>query len=293
MKGKLIKAIRYLLLAIPFLIYLGLDLVFAAAITIIYMICYINAYFYYCISNDEFNPHVFRYIEIVAENMQEPLTELMMLILPLLSAAFFFFWYKKLIRNDKPSPAEIKLYTFKNIIILLLAGCGMQLLTGGMLELILPHFEKLAAEYAELMESVETDGPVLTFLSVVIVAPISEELTFRGVILKKALKISPFAAANIIQAALFGLAHMNIVQGTYAFVAGLVLGYVAYKYKTIKASILLHMIFNGLNFILVLPAAQFYNVIYAVTGLLLTAVALCFIRNADRDLMKSSEKTSA
>ncbi|MFQ7713992.1 MAG: type II CAAX prenyl endopeptidase Rce1 family protein [Agathobacter rectalis] len=39
-------------------------------------------------------------------------------------------------------------------------------------------------------------------------------------------KALPFALANLMQAALFGLFHLNWIQGIYAFALGIVLGYV-------------------------------------------------------------------
>ena len=53
-----------------------------------------------------------------------------------------------------------------------------------------------------------------------------------------------FAAANVIQALFFGILHMNLVQGIYAFAVGLVLGYVAGKCRTVFLPILLHLCFN-------------------------------------------------
>ena len=51
-------------------------------------------------------------------------------------------------------------------------------------------------------------------------------------------------AANLLQALLFGIFHMNMIQGIYAFCLGLVLGYVCNRGGSIYYSILLHMLFN-------------------------------------------------
>ena len=96
-----------------------------------------------------------------------------------------------------------------------------------------------------MMESIGFDDitPLLA-LYTVFVAPMSEELIFRGVTLKYAARATPFFLANIFQALLFGAFHGNIVQGAYAFVAGLFCGYVCYKGGSLWLSILLHMMFN-------------------------------------------------
>ncbi len=99
--------------------------------------------------------------------------------------------------------------------------------------------------YEELMESAGFGNVTLVLvLYSVIIAPISEELIFRGVTMKYATKAMPFFLANIFQAFLFGLFHGNVVQGTYAFVAGLFCGCVCFKGGSIYLSILFHMMFN-------------------------------------------------
>ena len=52
-----------------------------------------------------------------------------------------------------------------------------------------------------------------------------------------------FWAANVIQAMAFGLCHLNVVQGIYAFVLGLAIGYIKEAYGHIKACILFHFLF--------------------------------------------------
>lgn len=76
-----------------------------------------------------------------------------------------------------------------------------------------------------------------------ILGPITEELWFRGVILKSAM---PYGKrfAIVVSSILFGVFHGNIPQGIFASVIGLVLAYVAVEYS-ILWSIALH-IFNNL-----------------------------------------------
>lgn len=99
--------------------------------------------------------------------------------------------------------------------------------------------------YEDLMKSIGF-GDVTLVLAIysIIIAPISEELIFRGVTMKYAVKTMPFWAANLMQAFLFGLFHANIIQGAYAFVVGLFCGYVCYKGGSLYLSILFHMMFN-------------------------------------------------
>lgn len=95
-----------------------------------------------------------------------------------------------------------------------------------------------------LLESVSGDSPTLSmFLYASILAPIAEELLFRGYILRS---LQPYGKkfAVFASAFLFGLFHGNLLQTPYAFLMGLLLGYVAVEYSVIW-SIMLHM-FNNL-----------------------------------------------
>lgn len=104
----------------------------------------------------------------------------------------------------------------------------------------------LLEEYTELLEStgLSDNIPLLMIIYAVVLAPVGEELIFRGVTLRAARKAMPFWLANILQALLFGIFHMNIMQGLYTFVFGLILGYVCVKGGSIYYSILLHLLYN-------------------------------------------------
>lgn len=99
--------------------------------------------------------------------------------------------------------------------------------------------------YDSLMESAGMDDiTILLALYSLIVAPVCEELIFRGVTLHYAQKVFPFWAANLLQSLLFGLYHMNLVQGIYAFLVGLFCGYIFHAGQSIYLSIAYHILFN-------------------------------------------------
>lgn len=81
------------------------------------------------------------------------------------------------------------------------------------------------------------------FLYAGLLAPVAEELLFRGVI-QRALIPYGKTFAILTSAILFGAYHGNLVQSPFAFVLGLVLGYVAAEYSILWAMVL-HM-FNNL-----------------------------------------------
>ena len=79
----------------------------------------------------------------------------------------------------------------------------------------------------------------------VFVAPILEEIVFRGVIMNNLRKYG-IRVAIIINSLLFGLSHYNIEMIVPAFLTGIVFSYVAYKYS-IKYSILIHFFINAIT----------------------------------------------
>ena len=186
-------------------------------------------------------------------------------------------WYKKYRPKEHLSCKEV--INGKLICAAVFMGLALQLLISLCLNtiyLVLP--ERMVTEYSKLIESLIGGNPVLSIIVTVLLAPLAEELIFRGVTLEKAKKIMPFFAANIVQALLFGIYHGNLIQGTYAFMIGLVFGYFAEYFHSIWAAILLHACINGSAQLLsLLPETLTENLIgyfvLALIGVLLFLVA--------------------
>ena len=89
--------------------------------------------------------------------------------------------------------------------------------------------------------SIDTDTFSL-FLYAGILAPITEEILFRGLIQRS---LMPYGKkfAIFCSAFTFGIFHGSPIQSPYAFLVGLVLGYVASEYSILWAMVL-HMINN-------------------------------------------------
>ena len=85
----------------------------------------------------------------------------------------------------------------------------------------------------------------LHIVHAICVAPILEEIIFRGVIMNN-LKKYGIKTAIISNSILFGLSHYNIDMIIPAFFIGIVLSYVAYRYS-IKYSILMHILINMIS----------------------------------------------
>lgn len=109
------------------------------------------------------------------------------------------------------------------------------------LELVMNQFDR---SVSQILESVSGQSDTFSmFLYASILAPLSEELIFRGYILQS---LRPYGKkfAVVLSAFVFGIFHGNLLQTPYAFLMGLVLGYVTVEYH-IGWAVALH-VFNNL-----------------------------------------------
>ena len=134
--------------------------------------------------------------------------------------------------------------------------------------------------YAYMASTSVNTSDISMFLYVGLAAPLFEELVFRGLLMRS---IEPYGQrlAIVLSALLFGLYHGNPVQTPYAFLVGLVLGYVAMEYNILWAMVL-HM-FNNLIFadtiprlLMDLPARMADGIVYALMAIF-TIVAVILL----------------
>ncbi len=89
------------------------------------------------------------------------------------------------------------------------------------------------------------------FLLIIIVAPIIEEIVFRGLFYKTLKKFVPFIQASIISSLIFAIIHENILSFTILFLFSLYLTWIYERTNSILYPILTHSIFNFLNISLI------------------------------------------
>lgn len=96
------------------------------------------------------------------------------------------------------------------------------------------------AQFIEIARGV----PFVVF-SIVIFAPILEELIFRRIIFGMLLPKTNFFVAALVSAIAFGAIHLEFTHILLYAVSGFIFAYIYYKTKRIMASIVSHMLLNG------------------------------------------------
>ncbi len=197
----------------------------------------------------------------------------------------FFFWYRKEIQGEVRGSLSNILSTM-NIILFIMLGISCQLFLSGMMSYLQHYFIKAFTDYSEVVENLTGGNEIVVFLLIGLVAPITEELIFRGVILHRTNRVITFLGANIMQAILFGIYHWNLVQGIYAVLIGFLLGFIYYKYRSIIAPILLHIIINS-SALLVLLLSRYISILaITLAGGIVMAAAIYLIRLSERVPLK-------
>lgn len=157
-------------------------------------------------------------------------------------------------------------------------------------------YPKLGLDY-DIFEtlSVTPSGTLFSklmyFACIALVPAIFEELLFRKALLNYAKKYGNMFAV-LFSSILFAIFHMNINQGIFAFLIGLIFGTIAVKTSSIKITILLHFINNGVSALLsILTGVSlgiFNNIVIAIAvfGIIILIKNLPKIKNVKKEDLK-------
>lgn len=120
-----------------------------------------------------------------------------------------------------------------------------------LVELVAPVSLEQKRAIAELLSADTVTQALKLALSVVIAAPVCEELLFRGVLLRGMHRAHGSAMAVGLSAAYFGLAHAGLITSVLpAALAGLVLGWLTLRTGSIVPAIAMHAAINAVPVVL-------------------------------------------
>lgn len=115
----------------------------------------------------------------------------------------------------------------------------------------------LSGSYAETSEALNSGSLWLKLFCTGLIAPVAEELLIRGLVFGRLRDLMKPGAAILWSAIFFGIFHGNLVQGVYAALCGLYLGWVMEHFGMIKAPIAAHMAANIVITVLTSLSFQF------------------------------------
>ncbi|MCL2024113.1 MAG: CPBP family intramembrane metalloprotease, partial [Oscillospiraceae bacterium] len=186
-------------------------------------------------------------------------------------------------------PVSVKTFVSALFLGIALAMCAQQLsiwLQSVFTEIGLPENDPMDA----LLPKTYTFPTVAMLVLQLAVSPaLLEEFAFRGVMLQTMRRYGD-GFAILTTAILFGLFHGNIVQAPFAFLLGLVMGYLTVATGTIWTAIIIHFL-NNLNAVVLLvltenfSEAQVNNIYYlqlVLTIILGTAALMIFMKDKKR-----------
>lgn len=127
-------------------------------------------------------------------------------------------------------------------ILCIVPGMGLTVWT---LQSVLEQLFPLARWQQAMFDQMMSNG-LASVVTVCLVAPVLEEMLFRGIILRSFLDQYSRRNAILASAFLFGLAHLNIYQFAVGIAIGSFLGWLYERTRSLWPCILLHVSYNSL-----------------------------------------------
>ena len=218
-------------------------------------------------------------------NLVSAILYLMVLPIP---ALWYYLAFQLREGGIRAIPGKCRRVGLEGCVLIVLFTFGMIHVTSIILAIVAQVLPDAMDNYQNLIEnSGLTEYSLMWVFSTLILPPLVEEMIFRGLIQKYLERAGMhWILANVVQAVLFGVFHQNLVQGIYAALLGFALGFVAQRYNTLAASMLMHMFYNLMGTLIVdlesrfLPAIVMGMIILISIPMAVSAVTLiCLTTN--------------
>ena len=208
----------------------------------------------------------------------------------------FGLWYFFEFVKKSPKVKAKQIFGVKSLIAVIAAVLSMYFIISAGFILAYQFFPEAMDSYAELMENSGIgSNTLITIIYVIFLGPVLEELCVRGVSYGYIEKSGIGPAFNIlITGILFGVMHLNVVQGIYAAFLGFMLAFFRYKYRSIRITIVTHILFNLMGtygeVLVVNRLIQSEGVHLILGGVALFVIVFVFLLvNSDKKAVHASE----
>lgn len=184
----------------------------------------------------------------------------------------------------------------RDLFFVILAVSGMTILSSE-LSNILQSIEPIPDSYLQLFNHLFEQNITGVVLAIGIIAPITEELIFRGVMLEGLKKHYPAVTAFFASTALFATVHIIPWLIINAFLVGCFLGWLKLRTQSLGLCVIAHSLYNSIPFLLTgklsvqipgftsaTPIVQFQPWWFDLTGVALIAAGIAGIYYFTRDI---------
>ncbi len=226
--------------------------------------------------------------------------DLFLIWVSLVSATLCLIWcgilYYRSGWRIRPFPYR-QAFSLRTVAAIVSCGAGACVVLTMVVSVLELAFPQAFTAYEQLMSQISYETSWVTVVYVIAIGPISEELIFRGAILDRLRIPFPFWVANLLQGALFGLYHMNLIQGLYAWCLGAILGLILNVTGSIFSSILAHIVFNSTSYCLSMLFSQeggsgYGQLLVEAAGFIFLTLGLSyFLQEYRRQTVEKEEKT--
>lgn len=151
--------------------------------------------------------------------------------------------YRKL-RRGKGKVFRLSMRGFNPMLILW--GFVLVLITGIVIEPVLNLFPE---SFLDLLNQMGANGG-WSVLMLAILAPVMEEVLFRGILLESVREKYSSGRAIVVSALMFGVIHVIPQQVVNAFVIGLILGFIYVRTDSLWPVIIIHALNNAMAYVI-------------------------------------------
>ncbi len=144
---------------------------------------------------------------------------------------------------------ELKKIPTASCILMPIFGAAVNVVMAYILALV-PFPEAWISEYEAVISTIAMPNSAVSIIYTVLLAPLCEEITMRGLVHTRIRRILPSFAAMIISSCIFGMIHGITIQVIYASLLGLLIAWIFEKSDSLLAPILFHIGFNTCGLII-------------------------------------------
>ena len=186
---------------------------------------------------------------------------------------------------------------FSSVICAIMLGAGMYLAVDIILTILsgLLDMSALIDQHNQAMVTLDIGSLWLEMLLFGLMAPMVEELYFRGMCFNRMREMMPEAISVVISASFFGSMHAgSVLQMIYATVLGIFLGWIYCKTENILAPFMVHSTFNMMNYVTLPESAEPFLkstpglLIYYFVGMGLLIGGVTLLRGMEKPPLKPS-----